>query len=101
MGLGFSLPSNLKHAVALHFMYYNFCRVHSTLRVTPAMESGLTDHFGLEDSSKQPTTKTFAAICHASRPLVRFDDSELHKVGFVLTDLVLQRGGELIHVAGG
>jgi hypothetical protein len=24
--------------VALHFMFYNFCRIHSTLRVTPAME---------------------------------------------------------------
>jgi IS1 family transposase len=31
-------------AVALWFMYYNFCRVHSTLRVTPAMEVGITDH---------------------------------------------------------
>lgn len=30
--------------LALHFAYYNFCRVHSTLRVTPAMEAGLTDH---------------------------------------------------------
>ena len=36
--------SHLKAAVALHFAYYNFCRVHSTLRVTPAMEAGLTDH---------------------------------------------------------
>jgi hypothetical protein len=26
------------------FMYYNFCRIHSTLRVTPAMESGLSSH---------------------------------------------------------
>jgi hypothetical protein len=31
-------------AVALHYMYYNFCRVHQTLRVTPAMEAGVTDH---------------------------------------------------------
>ena len=30
--------------VALFFLYYNFCRVHSTLRVTPAMESGISDH---------------------------------------------------------
>jgi hypothetical protein len=30
----------VKTAVALHFMYYNFCRVHQTLRVTPAMEAG-------------------------------------------------------------
>jgi transposase-like protein/IS1 family transposase len=36
--------TNLKAACALHFAYYNFCRVHSTLRVTPAMEAGLTDH---------------------------------------------------------
>jgi hypothetical protein len=35
---------NLKYAVALHFMYYNFCRVHQSLRVTPAMEAGVTDH---------------------------------------------------------
>jgi len=35
---------NLGHAVALHFMYYNFCRIHQTLRVTPAMAAGVTDH---------------------------------------------------------
>ena len=32
------------HAVALHFAYYNFCKVHTTLRVTPAMEAGIADH---------------------------------------------------------
>ena len=31
-------------AVALHFMHYNFCRIHQTLRVTPAMAAGVTDH---------------------------------------------------------
>jgi IS1 family transposase len=35
---------NHGHQVALYFFHYNFCRVHSTLRVTPAMEAGLTDH---------------------------------------------------------
>lgn len=30
-------------AVALHFTWYNFCRVHQTLRVTPAMEAGITE----------------------------------------------------------
>jgi hypothetical protein len=30
--------------VALYFMYYNFARVHQTLRVTPAMEAGVADH---------------------------------------------------------
>lgn len=32
------------HAVAIYFAYYNFCRIHQTLRITPAMEAGLTDH---------------------------------------------------------
>ncbi|MBB5064482.1 IS1 family transposase [Granulicella mallensis] len=35
---------NHEAAIALHFMHYNFCRVHKTLRVTPAMEAGLVHH---------------------------------------------------------
>jgi transposase-like protein/IS1 family transposase len=35
---------NLRAALALHFAYYNFCRVHKTLRCTPAMEAGITRH---------------------------------------------------------
>jgi IS1 family transposase len=35
---------NHEHAVALHFMHYNFCRIHQTLRVTPAMQAGLSNH---------------------------------------------------------
>jgi IS1 family transposase len=35
---------NLEAAYALWFAFYNFCRVHRTLRVTPAMEQGITDH---------------------------------------------------------
>ncbi len=30
--------------LAIYHAYYNFCRVHQTLRITPAMEAGLTDH---------------------------------------------------------
>ncbi len=42
---GFSKKiDNQAHAVALHFMHYNFARVHQTLRVTPAMEAGIADH---------------------------------------------------------
>jgi hypothetical protein len=37
---GLSRPGN----VALHFLHCNYCRVHRTLRVTPAMQAGLTDH---------------------------------------------------------
>jgi len=42
---GFSKKlDNLKAAVALHFAHYNFVRVHKTLRVTPCMEAGISDH---------------------------------------------------------
>jgi hypothetical protein len=42
---GFSKKvENLAHAVSLHFMYYNFGRIHKSLRVTPAMEAGIIDH---------------------------------------------------------
>lgn len=42
---GFSRKlANHRAAVALHFGWYNFCRVHEALRVTPAMEARLTDH---------------------------------------------------------
>ena len=36
---------NLEHAVALHFMHYNFARVHSTLKTTPAAAAGVDDHW--------------------------------------------------------
>src|SRR5579863_10428655 len=35
---------NHAYQVALHFMHYNFCRIHTTLRCTPAMEAGVSDH---------------------------------------------------------
>jgi hypothetical protein len=41
---------NSGHAVALHFMYYNFCRIHQSLRVTPAIAANVTDHvWDIED----------------------------------------------------
>jgi hypothetical protein len=52
---------NHQHALALHYMHYNFCRVHQTLRVTPAMEAGIADHVwshekvvGLLDAERYP-----------------------------------------------
>jgi hypothetical protein len=42
---GFSKKiENHEAAIALHFMHYNFCRNHKTLRITPAMEAGLAKH---------------------------------------------------------
>jgi len=57
---GFSKKiENHEASVALHFMYYNFVRIHQTLRVTPAMEAGITDRLwsmsdvvGLLDNEK-------------------------------------------------
>jgi hypothetical protein len=36
--------ANLNAAVALHFWTYNFCLIHRSLRMTPAMATGITDH---------------------------------------------------------
>ncbi|MFY9583184.1 MAG: IS1 family transposase [Candidatus Acidiferrales bacterium] len=42
---GFSKKvENHQHALALYFMYYNFCRIHQSLRVTPAMAARVSDH---------------------------------------------------------
>jgi hypothetical protein len=42
---GFSKKiENHEAMLAVYFMHYNYCRVHQTLRVTPAMEAGLADH---------------------------------------------------------
>jgi hypothetical protein len=60
---GFSKKvENHGHAVAL--MHYNFCRIHKTLRVTPAMEAGLTDHVWTLDElcALLPEQKPTAAI---------------------------------------
>ena len=41
---GFSKKvENHAHAVALHYMHYNFARIHKTLRTTPAQAAGITD----------------------------------------------------------
>jgi IS1 family transposase len=42
---GFSKKvENHEHSIAIHYMHYNFARIHQTLRVTPAMEAGIADH---------------------------------------------------------
>jgi IS1 family transposase len=49
--------SSMKAAVALHFAHYNFMRIHRSLRVTPAMQAGLTDHVWTWDLC-QPRIRT-------------------------------------------
>ena len=42
---GFSKKvENHEHSLAIHYMYYNFARIHQSIRVTPAMEAGIADH---------------------------------------------------------
>ena len=44
LALGFSKKfENFQAAVSLHFAYYNFCRLHKSLRMTPAMAGGVTN----------------------------------------------------------
>lgn len=64
---GFSKKAEMHgFSVALHFAYYNFCKIHQTLRVTPAMEAGRSEHvWGIEElihllSSQQPSSAATA-----------------------------------------
>jgi IS1 family transposase len=58
-----AFSKKLDHAlsVALHYMHYNFCRIHTTLRVTPAMAAGVTGHVW--------DMKDLAAMVEAAAPL--------------------------------
>ena len=42
--LGSGPGENHEHMLAIYYMYYNYCRVHQSLRVTPAMEAGIAHH---------------------------------------------------------
>jgi hypothetical protein len=54
---------NHAHNVALHFMHYNFCRIHQTLRVTPAMQAGLAKHvWEIEDLAALVEAEELRAI---------------------------------------
>lgn len=59
---GFSRKlENHSHALALYFFHYNFCRIHKTLKVTPAMQAGIADTLmsmedliGIMDAAEAP-----------------------------------------------
>ena len=73
--------------VALHFMFYNFVRVHETLRVTPAMEIGITDHiWTIEElitealATPEPTPAPFAPPApEEAKPLSAYRAKRLPK----------------------
>lgn len=56
---GFSKDiENHKHSLAIYFMHYNFCRIHQTLRVTPAMEAGIAKHvWSVQEIAALPVPK--------------------------------------------
>jgi hypothetical protein len=56
---------NHGHQVAPYFFHCNFCRVHKTLRVTPAMQAGLTDHIWMLEE--------LVALLPAKKPNARAD----------------------------
>ena len=63
---GFSKIENLEPAVALHDMNYNFARIHKTLRATPAMEVGVSDHaWSLEEIAKLAVCRRRFALSRA------------------------------------
>jgi hypothetical protein len=69
---------NLKAALAFYFAYYNFCRIHSTIRCTPAMEAGISNHVwelkdfsGLRQSKATASVGVTAASPHNSLPPVK------------------------------
>jgi hypothetical protein len=70
---GFSKKvDNHRHSVALHYMFYNFCRVHQTLRCTPAMEADLTDHaWSLEELCTLIPKPTVSASSIEKRALLK------------------------------
>jgi IS1 family transposase len=69
---GFSKKfENHAHQVALYFFHYNFCRVHKTLRVTPAMESGLANHVW--------TLEELCALLPEKKPNARADKEMVWK----------------------
>jgi IS1 family transposase len=56
------------HAIALYFVWYNFCRIHKTLQVTPAMAAGVTDHLW----SLENVVATIDEMAPAPKPRGRY-----------------------------
>jgi hypothetical protein len=48
-------------ALHLHFAYYNFCRVHRSLKMTPALAAGITDHIWTTEELVESALQTFEA----------------------------------------
>lgn len=58
-------------AIAIYFMHYNFCRVHQTIRVTPAMQAGLADHVWSLEEMCELIPKAESPTQRIDRALIR------------------------------
>jgi hypothetical protein len=68
----FPVPEeNHTAAFAVWFTYYNFCRVHSTLRVTPAMEAGVADHAWNLEELCELLPKPVSSTTHIDKMLIQ------------------------------
>lgn len=81
---GFSRKiENHRAAVSLHVMWYNFCRVHESLRVTPAMEAGIADHVWTVDELVERALAAEPCAPPEPKPLVPPTPVEGKKQGAV------------------
>jgi hypothetical protein len=60
---------NLAHSVTLHYMHYNFCRIHKTLRITPAMAAGVSNHVWEIGNTVEVLEKWERRACNGLRGL--------------------------------
>lgn len=78
------------HAIALHFVYYNFAKIHKSLRVTPAMQAGITKRvMSLEDIANlvevsEPKKRVVIKrkVKAAIKPLFYFNRFALRKLNY-------------------
>jgi hypothetical protein len=57
------------HALSLHFMFYNFCTIHKSLRVTPAMEAGIDDRVWTMEEVVMMADTNCQARCYRGVPM--------------------------------
>src|SRR5207249_9458337 len=76
-----ALPISLKAAVALYFAWSNFVRVHATIKTTPAIASGLTDHVWTFGRIAEGGVKWLGGDTSTSRHQARSNRSEERRVG--------------------
>ena len=85
---GFSkMAENHAHALALYTMYYNFCRIHESLQVTPAMEAGVTDRLWTLNDIVGLIEEAEANEDESDSALLKFDESQYEYLYLEIDDI--------------